>query len=598
MIISLQWIDSTISHYAASIFGVLLLGLLPLQGSAELKQETVSLPSQHGLFDVYEQNRRDNIPNYITTDFLLISYSLLRAKNQETFEQSILMPAFIEWLDALGKAIPSDGTAQSIANNELIALLQTLAGMTTPPMSETTKKEWALIQAASAIQPSPMLHRSLDYTLFKPAGRYAESKESQQFFQAYRYASSALFPLLSSKATGLIAAHADTLFLQAQQIASLTRDNSELNAAHTSLSTLLEKRFGQADDLDWAIFNTTDSLNNTTAKNHSTAQTRQALFTEILKTNKPPTVIADIIDITQLEKDRSSADVVTGWRLMPVFSTPVSSAFQQLIFPNTKAYTGPNKQIPVTSGMVNGQKVKAFPTAIEILALLGDTTSMNQLEASSDTAYTDYDAAFEQAKSTLAMATGFARQHLSIVKSISQNSQRQESALAFWTLQRYVDQLYIKQSTTPTGKGLIFAPERKGAKLEPAVEITNMLIALVVSEIEINPDSSWHRFIKILQSLNALQWKQSLGVAFSAEDESLLNGLDTAMLAITGVTDKPLLVAVHTSPSSRERLWEATGLASVVTNEEARGALLLHREFRLPMDKPLDNVAWLEKLTK
>lgn len=596
MTTSRQWIDSTLRDSKVRFFAILLLGLLPLQSSAELKREVVTLAPQHGLFEVYEQNRRDNIPNYITSDFLLVSYSLLRAKNQETFEKSVLIPAFIDWLEAFDKALPNDGSPQSTANRALISLLQTLAGIATPQMDKAAQKEWELVKAASAVQPSPLLHRSLDYTVFKPAGRYSESKESQQFFRAYRYASSVLFPLLSSKATGISTAKADTLFLQAQQIASLTQGNTTLKATQEKLNTLLEQRFGPADDLPWALFDDNNSQNTINADGLSTTEIRHKLFSEAIKTNKQPTVIAEIIDITQLETDRSSADVVTGWRLLPVFSTPVSSAFQQLIFPQTKAYNGPDKHTPFTSGVVNGQKVKAFPTAIEILALLGDTTSMSQLEASSDTGYTGYEVAFEQAKSSLAMATGFAQQHLSMVKSISQNSQRPESALAFWTLQRYVDQLYIKQSTTPTGKGFLFAPERKGAKLEPAVEISNMLIALVASEIEINPDPSWLAFANILQSLNALQWKQSLGVAFSAEDESFLNGLDTALLAVTGVTDKPLLVAVHTSPSSRERLWQATGLARAVKHGDARGALLSHQEFKLPMDKPLDSGEWLRQL--
>ncbi len=575
--------------------GLFFLLLFPLQSSADLQRTVAVLPPQQGLFDVYEQNRLDNIPNYITTDFLLLSYSLLRAKNNESFERSVVVPLFKQWLDALDKAIPADNQTQSIANRELVSVLQALANGTTPSSSEA-RKEWDLIQTASSIQTSPLLHRSLDYGLFKPAGRYAENADAQQFFRAFRYASSVLFPLLSSKATGLTATHADSLFLQAKQIAELSQDNAPLNKAYTELVKLLGKRFGQSDDLNWSIFESLESGQDQQNKILSTAETRRTLFTEALEKNAQPSVIADIVDITQLEDDRTITDVVTGWRLLPSFSTSVSDAFQQLIFPNTRTYTGPNELTPFSSGMVNGQKVKAFPRALEILALLGDKWALQKLSSAADTAYVGYKAAFERATSALANASGLALQQLAIMKALSDHDQRSESALAFWTLQRYVNQLYIKQSTTPTGKGLLLSPERKGAKLESAVELTKMLVALVQSEIDINPSRSWVGFAKILQSLNDLQWKQSLGVAFSAEDESLLNELDTTLLALTGVKDKPLLVSVHSNPSSRERLWEATGLASSVVKKEARGALLSHQEFKLPMDKPLDNNEWLKQL--
>ncbi len=577
-----------------SLVSKLIVGLLafflaftalpPISAASQDKGHT-------GFFDLYKNNREQQIPNFITADFLLLSYSLIRQASTVEFEDTVFIPKFTEWVESLDQAIPEDKSPISIANKRLSNVILALLNGASESKDNSIDSEIKQVIKASGISRSALLQRNLDYGQFKPTGRHNKTLEGQQFFRAFRYASSVLFPLLDSKATTVSKEAANTLYLQAQQIANLYRINASLAQSYADLTYILSERFGQADDLSWDLIETISTTENEKITAH-----RQSLFKHIKNTTKQPTVISEIVDKSALEPKRSVADVVTGWRLLPVFATPVSSAFQQLIFDHTQAYNGDSDANPFTRGMVSGKMVKAFPRALEILALLGQDQAFSTLQASGDTAYEGYPMAYTAARNSIAAATGLPRNYLVSMQILASKTNREQSALGFWTWQRYLDQLYIKQSTTPTGKGLITNLPRPGATLESAPQIYKLLIQMVMTENRINPSDKWNAFADVLSNIQTLQWKQSIGSGFSEHDEHFLNELDLELLSLSGGPDYPVAVAIHTNPASKERLWEATGLVKEVKQDQAIGGLFSHHEFKLPMDQSLEADSWMNML--
>ncbi len=566
---------------------------------AALSAQTVNTPVQNpdmrktgSMFQLYEDNRAKSIPNYITADFLLLGYSLVRESITQQFEQDVFIPSFTQWVNALDKAIPTDKKPQSLANKQLSSILLALLNDNKPQDDKRVITEFELIQKAQGISNSPLLYRQIDYSQFKPVGRHAASKTGQQFFRAIRYASTVLLPLLDSKATGISTERANLMFLQAEQMAGLYQKNDSLSNTYNHVAGLLEKRFGASDDLNWQELTSGNTKTET-----DISKRRLALFDMISGRGLKPRVIADIVDKPALEKNRTVADVVTGFRLFPSFATPISGAFQQLLFDHTGVYKGKAGAAPFTRGTVAGQFIKAFPTAQEILALLGEDDSIHTLAINNDTAYEGYNQAFQKSKSLLASSTGLSRQYLTIIKTLAGTIQRDQSALGFWTWQRYMDQLYVKQSTTPTGKSLNLQPVRAGALLESAPQIYNTLESIVAIELQINPGPAWKSFADLIRKIQQIQWKQSIGSSLTQADENILNNLDTRLLTLTaGRSDHPVAVAVHSNPNSKEKLWEATGLSTVIQQGQARGSLFSHHEFKMPMDKVLDKEGWIELL--
>jgi hypothetical protein len=79
---------------------------------------------------------------------------------------------------------------------------------------------------------------------------------------------------------------------------------------------------------------------------------------------------------------------------------------------------------------------------------------------------------------------------------------------------------------------------------------------------------------------------------------SFLNDLDQQLLKIAGREDTPIVVDVHTNPSSRQVLEEAVGYPLLVefkppkATAALRGARLTHFEFRQPMDHRMTDEEW------
>lgn len=566
--------------------------LNPVQSAEQDKHQQ---ETRTGFFDLYAENREKKRANYITADFWLLSYSMIRNATLTEVELKQIQPLFSSLLTELSKSIPKDTQDPAEkANLNYLNILSALLSGKQKLASERANKELSLILAAKGISQSPLWAMKIDYSQFKPRGRYTETSEQQRYFQAMRYAGSVLFAVKASAATGIDEAMAARMTQQAMLLSKAMHANKTA----ATLEKLLTWQMGAADDL------TTQDLVTVGIKPDVKDQ-QKALFDYAKAQHKQPKIIAGIVDVTKLEKGNTAADVLTGWRLMPLRYSADNAVFQTLLYPNTGKYSADCKEcsLPFGASTIKGKIVKGYPSAKELMALLGSIVAQSWVKEKHENSFEKYAEASKQSKNIIDQAKGLNASHLELLQSWLKTADLTEqqaaehliSSLGFWTWQRYLGLLYTKQSYSLTGKSLSLPQARPGAQLEKATALYNGLVAIVKQHQKLTPHQSWDEFAKTLQTAINISAKKD--IKLTVEEEAFLNGLDKTVLSYTnGVTDKPIVVDVHTNPGDGMVVEEGIGFAKVVKENESWGARFSHHEFKQSMGNRLDNAGWLEKL--
>lgn len=576
-------------------------------GAEEALKQNPNDSEYFSFFELYADNSKQGIPNYITEDFLLLSYSLLRQKTVKSLEMQVLMPEFKKLLSGLStKLAEQDKDAPTKANLEFIRILQALLeGKTSLEAADRAVKEFKLVLEANGIQQSPLWGHKMDYTRFAPRGAYTESKERKAYFRAMKYASGVLFAVKESEATGISKKMAGRMTAQAWQIVSLIQADEELKKVYESLNRHLKWRFGPADDLlSQDILTVAEKISPKKGEAF-----RQGLLEYAQKQERQPSILSGLVRKDALEKGLRPQDVLIGWRLLPQRRTPSAAAFQELVYDRVGEYQGDKDPFSLT--VIQGRPVKGFPLVSEIMALLGSDLAEKELESGDEQNFKVYAKAWTRAGEALAKAPGLSCWQQGLLQTwleaqgehIPEQERRLSTAKAFWTWQRYLGVLYAKQSTTITSKGLSKNKPCKTAYIEPAVELYLSLGQLVEQHKKINPDPVWDKFKAIIDKCLQISWAELKGRKLGEDEVSFLNSLDLRIKGLTGGKDHPIVVDVHTVSSSKQVLEEAIGLPRVVYKElpgknKARGALFTHYEFKQPMKERLTDEKWMEKLER
>lgn len=573
------------------------------------------------MFAVYERNRQEGVANYITEDFLLASYGLIRVaagKSVERERYAGLLRNLVGRLQAAVQEQEADSPARR-ANQDFLAVLAALAEgrpeATDAADPKRAQAELDLVLAANEIARSPLWGYSFDYAQFLPRGHYEGDEALTRYFRAARYAGAALFAVKPSRATGVSRKAASRMAAQAAQLARLIDADAELAATYSDLIGNLAWRFGPAEDLTSAAFL---SVPAEPGRTHA-----ERLFAQARDSGMQPRILGGIVDARRLEKGVTPQDALTGWRLLPQRRSVDYAAFQRLLHDGTGVFEGTAEGVaedrypPFGLTLIDGQGVKGFPLLAELMAFWGSAESAETLESWQETAFADYAGAALRAKRELADARGLSALHQQLIQTglaqldelDSASSHDRLSALrAFWTWQRYAALLYAKQPYTPAGKGLPIAQPRLGARLEPSLALYQSLMRVVEAHRRFTPHPSWDAFAEILAQVVGIASRQRLLGAPTAGDENYLNELDNAVKQLVDGPDLPIVVDVHASPSSGQVLQEATGYARLVYLDRGeavrnmaginivRGARFTQFEFKQPLDDRLTDSAWREKL--
>ncbi|MCB1807436.1 MAG: DUF3160 domain-containing protein [Candidatus Competibacteraceae bacterium] len=564
-----------------------LLGCILIASSLNANPEPGATPRQQTFFELYQTNREEGIPNYITQDFLLLGYSLVRRATLNELETQHLLPRLRTVLDALDAALDGDIESPAAkANREFIEILQALLYDSTEVDSKRAQTELDLILAAQGIVSSPLWGMRIDYSRFRPRGRYTQNAELGAYFRTMAYASAVLFAIQESRATGLDATMADRHLAQALALAEILQQ-APLAESYRALNDALRWQFGAGDDL---------RLNDLLAlakRNEDMPARRQSLLEYARMHQRQPIILDGVIDVSQLEPGVTAQDVLTGWRLLPLRYTPDSAALQQLVYDRVGLYQGDCAGCPRPTSLVilNGQPVKGFPSAMELMALLGSQRADEIVKQRRDDQYQGYPQALRAAQDNLNASQGLSGAQLALLQTgfaaAPADAKRLQALLGFWTWQRYLGVLYSKQSSSPSSKGLQIPQPRSGAKIEPATALYRALGVLVGEHQKYTPDPRWDEFANILAGCARASEKMDRGERLSAEDQAFLNALDKALLTLVGQPDQPIVVDVHTNAATQEVLQEGVGFAAIVVSEGRRGARFTHYEFRWPLAQRL-----------
>lgn len=596
----------SVSICAAACASAVFFGALIAQADTAAKAVVHPVES---FFDLYANNRHDKVPNYITSDFILLSYSLIRARTLKEVEGRQARPLLAQLLGRLKKsqAVGDDKIGQ--ANQRFLNVLETLlSGVYPAKAAKPVTDELGLILAARSMSRSPLWGLEIDYTQFQPRGRYTESPKTANYFRALRYAGAILFPIKESQATGVTGQMADQMTAQAIRFVQAIEGNKDIKDNYRRLNTLFEWMMGPADDL----VNSDLAQNSASQAKQTLAARRAALLDQARKQDRQPRIISARVNISALEKGVTVRDVMTGWRLLPQRYSPESAVFQQLVYDQVTDYIDDCKTCaePFGIAIISGRKVKGFPSAYELMALLGSQAAKHYIADHRQNHFKGYVAASSKATGLLKGVPGLPGAHLGLMRTalIPQPSSKAQdhrltSMLGFWTWQRYLSVLYAKQSYTLTGKGLKMDAARPGAGLEPSTALYQALENVVNKHRKIAPHSAWEQFGKVLAQCIAISQQEAKGKALVEKDVSFLNGLDRRLLELTGMKDHPIVVDVHSNPASGQVVEEALGWPKIVEKQtgkavKARGARFSHYEFKQPIDKRLTDAQWMAKLKK
>lgn len=149
------------------------------------------------LFNVYEENEYNNMPNYVTTDLFLQAYHMYFGYVLKSLERHCFVPRINALNVAMHKeamrvaAVAADAETRDVAefNAAYFAIgneLLTGVSLEVPEAyREAAREEIHNVMSQQAAM-SPMMGKEIifNYDIFKPRGHYSRDEESQRYFRA------------------------------------------------------------------------------------------------------------------------------------------------------------------------------------------------------------------------------------------------------------------------------------------------------------------------------------------------------------------------------------------------------------------------------
>ncbi len=339
-------------------------------------------------FSLYEQNRYNNEPNFITTDSILHNYHLVfedtlkgleeneLRQQLETLTAEALVAAETQYAQVKGTAW--DAAAQrnvvffSVAKKLLNPNASVLADVAT-----TVNAEIALIVEQNTIVQSPMMELSdlsydEDYSQYTPRGHYTKSESLKQYFRTMMWYGRMTFR-----------------FQNEDEIRSAVLQEELLNsdAVHDPWAVLYETTsffVGASDDSTYPAFRevveeiygedaTLESIVSETEKFDALVKSARAMT--------PPQI--NSMAIGENVEDRDAE--ILGFRFMGQRFTLDASIFQQLVcrsVGNTHGTMDCGGSVPDS---------RMLPKALDIPAAMGSDTALQLLKDQGDTEYEKYE---------------------------------------------------------------------------------------------------------------------------------------------------------------------------------------------------------------
>lgn len=331
-------------------------------------------------FPLYEYNRYDFIPNFVTTDSMLHNYHLYFSHLLKSIETKQLAPelkklnrgmlaASQEQYDALQGTPWENAARRNLAFFTVGSILSDPAIKPEQAVQSEVTQELTLIKKQAGIGISPLMNMGQsqdvlealkeDYTQYIPRGYYTQSQELTRYFQNMMWYGRLTFRVKSADETR--SAVLMTLAL-----------NQDKNLQYwNDIYTVSEFMVGKSDDLSYG--NYMELLqdiygNEITYRQLTEDQEKWTAFNDQLSKLKAPQINSIPIFDAEIQPDRNRE--ILGYRFMGQRYTLDADIFQRLIYRDVGENTqGERRMLP------RGLDIPAAfgsPVASQILQDLGD----------------------------------------------------------------------------------------------------------------------------------------------------------------------------------------------------------------------------------
>lgn len=337
-------------------------------------------------FMVYEINRYDNIPNFITTDAVVHNYHLFYSHLLKSVEQKALIPELKKLNSSLLQRAEKDyqdlkGSDWENAARRNLAFFTVGSVLLNPdtkiPAAVQTevKKELALIKKHASTELSPVMAMGSkpdvmeglkeDYTQYIPRGHYAKSADMQQYFQSMMWYGRITFRLKDTDET-----RSAILMTLALQNGIGAREWEKI---YTTTSFMV----GKSDDIAYAQY--AGLLKEAYGEQVSPKKLAEdakgfAKFCKLAKKLAPPVINSIPIFDASIQPDRQ--EEILGFRFMGQRYTLDAEVFQHLIYRE------------VTENPAGERRM--LPSGLDVPAAMGSSTANTILKNEGAFAFQNY----------------------------------------------------------------------------------------------------------------------------------------------------------------------------------------------------------------
>lgn len=346
-------------------------------------------------FEVYENNRYAQLPNFITTDSLLHNYHLLYKHLLNNVEQEKFLPELIRLTGSMLAVSQKQyqelrGTKWENAAKRNVAYFAVATKLLSPqaPIPALVQKEVAaelqLITTHKDITLSPSMNIGAtpnnlalegfkeDYSQYLPRGHYSLNEKSKSYFKAMMWYGRMTLRLKNPDEMRSIV------------LLTLALNNGTNLPTWNKIYEPINFFVGKSDDLTIYQFNDLVAKiygNNPTLKSVIDADIK--LQTLIAAANKlaPPKINSIPIFIAALQPEREHE--IKGFRFFGQRFTIDAAIFQQLIV----RAVGPKNEPCVNKAYDEG---RMLPKALDIPAAFGSKTALDILQDQGELAYACY----------------------------------------------------------------------------------------------------------------------------------------------------------------------------------------------------------------
>lgn len=590
-------------------------------------------------FIIYEINRYDNTPNFITTDSMMHNYHLYFAHLLRTLEKDSLRPELCTLTKTMLQKSQEQydslkGTDWENAAKRNVAYFA-VADRLLDPKSEIpsivrseVEDELQLISGHDKIAPSVVMNMgnpdvdpveilNEDYTQYIPRGHYTKSNDLKTYFKAMMWYGRMTFRASQedeTKSAALI-----TRLLSSQ------KSYDSWNSIYEPTSFFV----GKSDDLGFIqyyqlltnIYGKIPSLD----KLSENAKQWDAFLAGLDELELPALNSMPIYD-ESIQPDRE--ETVKGFRFMGQRFTPDASVFQRLIYREVKE---------------NSEgKIRMLPKGLDIPAAMGSETAYSILKEMGETDYANYPENMARLQKDIAsLDTGIWTQNLywtwmytlkpltepkgegypSFMQNPAWTLKQLETWLGSWTELKHDTILYAKQVYAEMGGGEEPMDDRGYVEPNPLVygrlaSLTRMTIDGLSSRGLLAEDAraSLEELEALALQLKTISEKELAQEPLTDEEYELIRSFggqlehfwlealkDEGVDHRSAIAENPaaLIADVATDPNGQV-LEEGTGYVNNIyavvpvdgTLRIAKGAVYSYYEFPWPMEDRLTDQKW------